>query len=50
MSVTGIAQAVASDYVTFQIFVFINALGTSGVYPLAFILGNLKEIKGYICV
>lgn len=39
MSLTGIAQAIASDYVTFQIFVFVNALGTSGVYPLAFILG-----------
>ncbi|KAJ8883211.1 hypothetical protein PR048_015051 [Dryococelus australis] len=38
MSVTGIAQAVSSDYITFQVFVFMNALGTSGVYPLAFII------------
>ncbi|XP_033611642.1 organic cation transporter protein isoform X2 [Cryptotermes secundus] len=39
MSVSGVAQAAAPDYVTFQLFVFINALGTAGVYPLAFILG-----------
>lgn len=54
MSLTGIAQAVASDYVTFQIFVFINALGTSGVYPLAFILGvelvgrRKREMSGVV--
>lgn len=42
MSVTGVAQAVSNDYITFQFFVFVNALGTSGVYPLAFILGQLN--------
>ncbi|GFG40420.1 hypothetical protein Cfor_01589 [Coptotermes formosanus] len=39
MSLTGVAQAVAPNYVTFQVFVFMNALGTAGVYPLAFIIG-----------
>nr|CAD7596978.1 unnamed protein product [Timema genevievae] len=38
MSITGIAQAISSNYLTFQVFVFINALGTAGVYPLAFII------------
>jgi OCT family organic cation transporter-like MFS transporter 4/5 len=40
MSLTGVAQAVAPNYVTFQVFVFMNALGTAGVYPLAFIIGK----------
>jgi OCT family organic cation transporter-like MFS transporter 4/5 len=44
MSLAGVAQAVAPDYVTFQVFVFINALGTAGVYPLAFIIGKLHFI------
>jgi OCT family organic cation transporter-like MFS transporter 4/5 len=44
MSLSGVAQAVAPDYVTFQVFVFINALGTAGVYPLAFIIGKLHFI------
>ncbi|XP_065352741.1 organic cation transporter protein [Cloeon dipterum] len=39
MSVTGIAQAVSPSYLVFQFFVLLNAIGTSGVYPLAFILG-----------
>ncbi|KAF4520101.1 hypothetical protein B566_EDAN010331 [Ephemera danica] len=39
MSVTGITQAIAPSYVVFQIFVFLNAIATAGVYPLAFILG-----------
>jgi OCT family organic cation transporter-like MFS transporter 4/5 len=41
MSLTGVAQAVAPDYVTFQLLVFVNAVGTSGVYPLAFVCGKL---------
>ncbi|XP_069690686.1 organic cation transporter protein [Periplaneta americana] len=54
MSVTGIAQAVSPDYITFQVFVFINALGTAGVYPLAFIIGvelvgkQKREMSGII--
>ncbi|XP_059481373.1 organic cation transporter protein [Neocloeon triangulifer] len=39
MSVTGVLQAVAPSYLVFQFFVLLNAVGTSGVYPLAFILG-----------
>ncbi|XP_063241777.1 organic cation transporter protein [Bacillus rossius redtenbacheri] len=54
MSVSGVAQAVSPDYATFQVFVFINALGTSGVYPLAFIIGvelvgkNKREMSGIV--
>ncbi|XP_066993624.1 organic cation transporter protein isoform X2 [Anabrus simplex] len=54
MSITGIAQAVSPDYITFQVFVFINALGTSGVYPLAFIIGvelvgrRRREMSGIV--
>ncbi|KAK6636773.1 hypothetical protein RUM43_010436 [Polyplax serrata] len=54
MSTTGIAQAVAPDYIFFQVFVFLNALGTSGVYPLAFILGvelvgrKKREMSGVV--
>lgn len=39
MSVTGIGQALSNNYLTFAIFAFLNAFGTSGVYPLAFIIG-----------
>jgi OCT family organic cation transporter-like MFS transporter 4/5 len=45
MSLSGIAQAAAPDYGTFQVLVFINALGTAGVYPLAFIMGKLHLIR-----
>lgn len=47
MSLTGIGQAVSQDYVTFAVFAFLNAVGTSGVYPLAFIIGRyfVKRIK-----
>lgn len=41
MSLTGIAQALSKDYITFSVFAFLNAVGTSGVYPLAFIIGKL---------
>ncbi|XP_044735546.1 organic cation transporter protein isoform X2 [Chrysoperla carnea] len=39
MSLSGVAQVVCRDYTTFAVLIFINALGTSGVYPLAFIIG-----------
>lgn len=45
MSITGVAQAVSPNYTVFQIFVFVNALGTSGVYPLAFILGIQMKLS-----
>lgn len=40
MSLTGIGLALSNDYITFAIFNFLNAVGTSGVFPLAFIIGN----------
>ncbi|EEB11356.1 organic cation transporter, putative [Pediculus humanus corporis] len=54
MSTTGTAQAISPNYIFFQIFVFLNALGTSGVYPLAFILGvelvgrKKREMSGVV--
>ncbi|XP_054739820.1 organic cation transporter protein isoform X1 [Anastrepha obliqua] len=39
MAITGIAQGLAWDYNSFLVFAFLNAIGTSGVYPLAFIIG-----------
>ncbi|XP_039955344.1 organic cation transporter protein isoform X1 [Bactrocera tryoni] len=39
MAITGIAQGLAWDYNSFLVFAFLNAVGTSGVYPLAFIIG-----------
>jgi len=48
MSLTGVAQAVAANYVTFQVFVFANALGTAGVYPLAFIIGKLQSVSSWL--
>lgn len=40
MAVTGIGQALATNYSTFVIFAYLNAVGTSGVFPLAFIIGS----------
>lgn len=40
MGITGIGQALSNSYVMFLLFAFLNALGTSGVYPLAFIIGK----------
>lgn len=54
MSVTGIGQALSPDYITFIIFAFLNAVGTSGVYPLAFIIGvemvgsKKREMSGIV--
>lgn len=45
MSLTGIAQALSKDYITFSVFAFLNAFGTSGVYPLAFIIGKFEIIS-----
>jgi MFS transporter, OCT family, solute carrier family 22 (organic cation transporter), member 4/5 len=46
MSLTGVGQAVSNSYLVFTIFAFLNAVGTSGVYPLAFILGVEMVGKG----
>lgn len=40
MAATGVMQGISSNYAMFSAFAFLNALGTSGVYPLAFIIGN----------
>lgn len=54
MAVTGIGQALSSNYITFLVFAFLNAVGTSGVYPLAFILGvemvgrKKREMSGIV--
>lgn len=54
MALTGIGQAVASNYVTFATFALLNAMGTAGVYPLAFIIGvemvgpKKREMSGII--
>lgn len=54
MSFSGVLQVVSPDYTTFVVFVFINALGTAGVYPLAFIIGielvgkKKREITGIV--
>jgi MFS transporter, OCT family, solute carrier family 22 (organic cation transporter), member 4/5 len=39
MSLTGIAQAFSTNYELFATFAFLNAVGVSGLFPLAFILG-----------
>lgn len=54
MAVTGVGQAVAANYVTFATFALLNAVGTAGVYPLAFIIGvemvgpKKREMSGII--
>lgn len=40
MAITGIGQALSTSYAVFNLFAFLNAVGTAGVFPLAFILGN----------
>lgn len=39
MALTGVGQALAWNYTSFLVFALLNAIGTSGVYPLAFIIG-----------
>jgi len=40
MAATGVMQGLSTNYVMFATFAFLNAVGTSGVYPLAFIIGK----------
>lgn len=47
MAVSGATQAIAGDYVMFAFLVFINSVGTAGVYPLAFIIGNFFAINSF---
>ncbi|KAJ8912268.1 hypothetical protein NQ315_008859 [Exocentrus adspersus] len=39
MSISGAAQVISPEYITFIVLIFVNSLGTAGVYPLAFIIG-----------
>jgi len=43
MAATGVAQVFSPDYYTFQLFVFLNAMATAGVFPLAFVLGKVNK-------
>jgi len=48
LAVTGVAQVFSPDYYTFQFFVFLNAMGTAGVFPLAFVLGEIQISKNIV--
>lgn len=54
MSITGVCQGLAKSYISFLIFAFLNAIGTAGVFPLAFIIGvemvgrKKREMSGII--
>ena len=39
MSLTGVGQALSTSYEMFVAFAFLNAIGISGIFPLAFVLG-----------
>lgn len=54
MSLTGIGQALSTGYIMFLTFAFLNAVGTSGVFPLAFVIGvemvgaKRREMSGIV--
>lgn len=54
MSITGVINALSSNYELFTLFTFLNAVGTSGVFPLAFIIGvemvgcKKRELTGIV--
>lgn len=54
MSLTGIGQALSTNYIMFLAFAFLNAVGTSGVFPLAFVIGvemvgkKKREMSGIV--
>lgn len=55
MSLTGIGQAFSINYEMFVTFAFLNAIGISGIFPLAFVMGlemvgkNKRGIAGMVC-
>lgn len=55
MSLTGIGQAFSTSYEMFITFAFLNAVGLSGIYPIAFVLGlemvgkRKRGIAGIVC-
>ncbi|XP_031633751.1 organic cation transporter protein [Contarinia nasturtii] len=54
MAITGIGQALSQNYSSFVFFAFLNAVGTAGVFPMAFIMGvemvgaKKREMSGII--
>lgn len=55
MSLTGIGQALSTNYEMFVTFAFLNAIGISGIFPLAFVLGlemvgkQKRGVAGMVC-
>lgn len=55
MSLTGIGQAFSTNYEMFVTFAFLNAIGISGIYPLAFVMGlemvgkKKRGVAGMVC-
>lgn len=55
MSLTGIGQALSTNYEMFVTFAFLNAIGISGIFPLAFVLGlemvgkKKRGVAGMVC-
>jgi OCT family organic cation transporter-like MFS transporter 4/5 len=55
MSLTGIGQAFSTSYEMFVTFAFLNAVGVSGIFPLAFVLGlemvgkHKRGVAGIVC-
>jgi MFS transporter, OCT family, solute carrier family 22 (organic cation transporter), member 4/5 len=55
MSLTGIGQAFSTSYNMFVSFAFLNAIGVSGIYPLAFVMGlemvgkKKRGVAGIVC-
>ncbi|KAL7044557.1 hypothetical protein ACKWTF_001963 [Chironomus riparius] len=55
MSITGIIQALSTSYEMFVVSAFLNAIGISGIFPLAFVLGleivgkNKRGVAGIVC-
>lgn len=45
MATSGILQGVSSNYEMFLVFAFLNAGGSAGVYPSAFILGKKPNAR-----
>ena len=55
MSLTGIGQAFSTSYEMFVTFAFLNAIGISGIFPLAFVMGlemvgkKKRGVAGMVC-
>lgn len=49
MAITGIGQAISTSYYAFIFFAFLNAVGTAGVFPLAFIIGMYMSYVPLAC-